>query len=81
MESEKVVGRHCSYLSIMGWLSACRLLVEEDPWGQHLWKGGGRSRNGQRKMSFYDAGPTRASADPTGSSGATVALWSSPELG
>ena len=52
MESEKVVGRHCSYLSIMGWLSACRLLVEEDPWGQHLWKGGGRSRNGQRKMSM-----------------------------
>jgi len=79
VEAEEEVRRHCSYLSIMGWLPACRLIVEEDPWGQHLWKGGGGSRNGQKKMSFYDAGST--TADPTGSSGATVALWSSPELG
>ena len=79
MEAEEEVRRHCSYLSIMGWLPACRLIVEEDPWGQHLWKGGGGSRNGQKKMSFYDAGST--TADPTGSSGATVALWSSEPMG
>ena len=80
MEAEKEVRRHCSYLSIMGWLPTCRLIVEEDPWGQHLWKGGGGSRNGQKKMSFYDAGPT--TADPTGSSTAGLILQrASPNWG
>ena len=81
MEAEKVVRSHCNYLSITGWVPTCRAFIEEDPWDQHLWKGGGRSGNGQRKMSFCDAGPTTASADRVGSSGARIALQSCPGLG